>query len=609
MINFGDTGLIVQYIQIFLKENHDKTMQLSDIYDKQTHKALIEYLRLPEIISAHDMKNLLIKKFTLREKQPPNELIDGGGLWNFNYELTPDRLVFTNRDINTCFNGALKFIIDYKEKINEYCNQFGWNLTYCSKPNYIDASSKITFIIEQDSRKQLLPNKDIINMINFSTNDYLLNKCFVDENNAYHGFIQDSEYFKIAYIPIKAGDTFTISHGYKYSCEMAIGYTDNSLEELKSNSEICDVKNITSRLSKSKLGEINPGTYEVYNIPEDESCTYLLIQMPFKNNLMTPHSQKITIKLGDINQDGKITFDENDENSDYSLLKKYVMAIENNEPLPFKLSDKQKIAANLNKDIDINGNPVINKTDLLIFESKIKQFLNNGIPIDFGEIKYEPKINLSESDSDKLLVMFGDITKGNYNNELNIPITEFQDNPWIVHDEFLSYIMDSNIHKYSNISDITWLQNIIETLESKYHVKHYGLYDDANDYITNDKLIWNESKLLYEYYKNGLYTGIVMNNTGDIQNGYLRYENNMEKTEVTILNGKWLDNGVWNGMIVLSDGTISNNSSGNSLKEIVKQIQIQINKIYKNNASEQIKFINGYVNPLTEKYLNTLINN
>ena len=36
-INFGDTGLIVQYIQNFLKDNYNKNIHLSDEYDKETH--------------------------------------------------------------------------------------------------------------------------------------------------------------------------------------------------------------------------------------------------------------------------------------------------------------------------------------------------------------------------------------------------------------------------------------------------------------------------------------------------------------------------------------------------------------------------------------------
>ena len=44
-INFGDTGLIVQYIQNFLKDNYNKNIHLSDEYDKETHKALIDYLK------------------------------------------------------------------------------------------------------------------------------------------------------------------------------------------------------------------------------------------------------------------------------------------------------------------------------------------------------------------------------------------------------------------------------------------------------------------------------------------------------------------------------------------------------------------------------------
>ena len=98
MINFGDTGLIVQYIQNFLKDNYNKNIHLSDEYDKDTHKALIDYLKLPEIIDAIDLKDLLLSLFTFKEEQPPHRLINGGGIWNFDFEMTPTTITFYNRE-------------------------------------------------------------------------------------------------------------------------------------------------------------------------------------------------------------------------------------------------------------------------------------------------------------------------------------------------------------------------------------------------------------------------------------------------------------------------------------------------------------------------------
>ena len=607
MINFGDSGLCVQYIQNFLKDNYDRTIHLSDEYDKETHKALINYLRLPEILDSYTIKDRLIEKYTFREEDPPNLLIDGGGIWNFDFEITPKEITFYTRDINKCFDGGIKFLLQYIDDINDYCKQNGWYVSsytsFLNSPKSIE-NKKIKFTIKQENRKQLLPCKDIINMINFSTEEYLLNKCFLDENNAFHGFIQYSKYYKIAYIKAYPGDTFTISHGYKTPCEMAIAYTEQNLSELKN--DMGYVNNIISRMSKSTLGVVNPGEYQVYSIPNDCNCTYLLIQVPYED-IVSYNSSKTTILLGDINLDGKITFDENDENSDYSLLKKYVNELEIGKS-SFKLSNEQLIAANLNKDVDINGNPIIDINDVRIFKSQIDSFMSLGTPIDFGTATYEKKLNLTESDNNKLLIIYGDIEQGNVNNVLNIPIDEFQQNPWSIHDEFLSYLLGSTIHKYSDFRDIEWLQEKIKLYQPQYNELEWGKYDEPKDYILNEYFIWDKYTGTYKYYKRNIYTGYILDNSKDLQNGKLLDEETMRPSPISIKNGYWYYLDKWTGQIVLPSGIITKENAQYSLRQIIKDFQIETNAYYKNNSKEQIKFINGYLNPLTEQRLLLILN-
>lgn len=604
MINFGDRTLIVQYIQNFLKDNYNGNIHLSDEYDKDTHRALIEYLQLPEIIDSYSMKDLIIKKFTFREEQPPNALIDGGGVWNFDFDITLDTIRFYNRPINQCFDGGLRFINEYIDDVDELCRQHGWYLSYYTKFIY-DKNNEVNkvaeFILRQENRKQLLPVKDIIKMINFSMNDYLLGKCFLDEDNAYHGMIQDSNIYKISYIPAKPGDKFTISHGYKYPCEIAIGYTEYTLPELKSG-DYTTVYNIVSHLSKSTYGELNPGDYEVYEIPKDSDCKYLLIQMPYKNNLISPTSQKITVKIGDINQDGVIDIDENNPESDYMLLKRYVEAKTAGENLPFTLSGANLIAANINRDIDVNGNQIIDELDLKKFEAAKEAYKTLGKAIDFGETVYEKEIDLSESDYDRLLIIYGDIEENNVNNELNIPLEDYQLNPWSIHDCFLPYILGSAIHTYSDNRDIQWLQEQITKLQPRYNGLRWGYYDSAESFVSNDYIQWNEVKSVYEYYQNGLYSGYILS-SNDIFNSELRRENNLTLANIKICNGRILVDNKWCGKLVLADGTITKELSQFSLKEIIKTFQIRTNELYKEQSKEQIKFITGYLDPLTEKRL------
>lgn len=613
-VNFGDTGLIVQYIQNFLKDNYNKNIHLSDEYDKETHKNLIDYLKLPEIMEPNDIKDLLLSLFTFKEDKPPYKLIDGGGIWNFDFDMTPDKIIFWNRDINQCFNGALEFISNHMNDVDNVCRLHGWKLldytSFRYDKNSKDDEHKIRFTIIKDDREQLLPSNDIINMVNLSMNDYLLGKCFLDENNSYHGFIQDSNLYKISYIPAKPGEIFTISHGYKYPCELAIGYTNRTLLELK-HEDLSSVENIVSHLAKSKYGELNPGDYDIYTIPEDAECTYLLIQMPYKNNLVSSNSESIRLKIGDINQDGKIDYDENNPDSDFSILRDYVEAIKENKPHR-TLSGASLIAANINKDIDANGNQIVNEIDLELFKAKIKESQRTGNLIDFGETIYHKEIDLSNSDYDKLLIMYGNIEKnnldenGNYDNHLNIPLEEFQTNSWALHENFLSYILGACIHKYSNKEDIIWLQESIEKINELYNPINYGLYDEPKDYMSSDYIKWNEFKSLYEYYQNGLYSGYVLT-TNNIQNSELRREHDMVKTNMKIINGRLIINNEWNGQFVLQDGKITLGDARYSLKSLIKSFQLSTNDFYKNQTEDQIKFISGNLDPITEKRLKEIL--
>lgn len=608
MINLGDTGLIVQYIQNFLKDNYNPNIHLSDEYDKETHATLIEYLKLPEIIDSYSMKDLILQNFTFREEQPPNLLINGGGVWNFDFDITLDTIRFFNRPISQCFDGALRFINEYTDEIDELCRQHGWHLTHYSKFKYdknTQASSSIEFVLTKDSRKQLLPSKDIINMINLSTNEYLLGKCFLDENNAYHGVMQNSNKYKISYIPVKPGDKFTVSHGYKYPCEIAIGYTESTLQELKIN-EYVTVYNLVSHLSKSTYGELNPGDYVIYEIPKDSDAKYLLIQMPYKNNLISPTTKKINVQVGDINQDGIIDFDENNPESDYMILKRYVDAKSEGKDSPFTLSGINLIAANINRDMDIDGKPIVDEIDLKQFEAAIEAYNKLGKSIDFGEAVYEKEIDLSESDYDRLLVMYGDIEENNKNNELNIPIKDYQNTPWLIHDCFLPYILGSAIHTYSDARDVEWLQKQIVIIQPRYEGLRWGHYDSPESFISDDYFKWNETKSKYEYYINGLYTGYILS-SNDIFNSDIRRESNLTLMDIRIMNGKIMTNDKWTGKLVLKDGTITKELSQYSLREIVKQFQLSTNNFYKEQSKEQIKFINGFVDPLTEKRLKQAI--
>ena len=599
MINFGDSNLIVSYIQSWLKENYDNTLVLSDVYDKNTHKALINYLKLPKIVDSYKIKDMLINEFTYKETEPPHKLIDGGGLWNFNFEMTPFRIKFYTRDTNETFTNGILFILQHINDVDEFCRQYGWYVSFYTKTNYKSKTKNknIYFVINKLDRPQLLPSKDVLNMINLNCHDYILNKCFLDATNAYHGYIQNSNYYKILLIEAKPGDIFTISHGYEHSIEMAVGYVEASLNEIRNGNVI--VNDIYSHMHNSVNGMLATTNYITYGIPTNSECTYLLIQLPYNQKLSLSETKQYTIKIGDINNDGIV------DKTDLELLRQYVLATNNGNQPPFILDERSKIAANIKQDYDSNGNPIINDIDLSLFETRYLESQTSGTYLDFGTLNYEAQKSDIIDDVNKILVVNGAIEQ--YYGNSTVPLNEFSDNPWAIHEEFLPFIIGSAIHPYSNSNDISLLQEKIQKLNSRYIPKQWGYYDSAYDYLTNEKLIWNENKLHYEYWKNNVYTGYCYK-SNDLINGQFYSESQNILAPIKIINSKLYINNKWTNKIVTDDGNITTQDGINSLKELVKAFQVEANRYYyKQTGKTPIRFINGYVTPETEVYLNMVL--
>ena len=101
----------------------------------------------------------------------------------------------------------------------------------------------------------------------------------------------------------------------------------------------------------------------------------------------------------------------------------------------------------------------------------------------------------------------------------------------------------------------------------------------------------------------------MVTKNNDIQNATLRRENDNLKTNMKIINGRFFISNEWTGKFVLKNGLITSDDAKYSLKSIIKSFQLSSNDFYKNQTDEQIKFISGNVDPITEKTLKSLLNN
>ena len=122
-INFDDENLIVTNIQAFLKEEVDPMLVVSGCYDESTHEALIKYLKTPNTLDYISLREKIISEFTYRESFAPFSLIDGGGIFNFDIEDTPDRLWLYTRPTSACYNNGVAFISDHIEELSNFVSR------------------------------------------------------------------------------------------------------------------------------------------------------------------------------------------------------------------------------------------------------------------------------------------------------------------------------------------------------------------------------------------------------------------------------------------------------------------------------------------------------
>ena len=73
---------------------------------------------------------------------------------------------------------------------------------------------------------------------------------------------------------------------------MAVGYSSHSLREIKNADYL--IETIYSRLDNSLQGSVQPGDWIYYEVPKDSNATYLLVQMPYTNDLVATQNQKVT---------------------------------------------------------------------------------------------------------------------------------------------------------------------------------------------------------------------------------------------------------------------------------------------------------------------------
>lgn len=591
-INFEDEGIVVQYLQTFLKEYANRHTPVSGVYDQKTHDILISYLQKPNTADVRVVKDQLIQKYTYRNLLPPNEFIDGGGIYNFDFMLTNDEIKFYTKPTATFYKNGVNFISMHLSEVAEDAEKLGWSVEEAAVNATDDSGSGVNraiFYVRKTGIKNILPHKDVIQMVNLFNGKYYYKRCFIADSR-WDSVIDENANFKLAAIPCKPGDSFTLTHGFSSSCEMAVGYVDCSLQEIKHAGRY--VHNILNRLNSSPQGAVAPGDFITYTIPEDAIVTYMIVQLPFRDNLPTATSEKVVVKLGDVNLDGVV------DDIDVKILADWVNCKQAGITPSVTLEGDALIAANVTKDLDNDGKPIIDEEDVNVLQAAVQ----TGTTDSLGTYVYYRTNIASPYEQDRLLVMAGLAAMDPAN---NIPIDQFWKSPWSVNSRFVEYLFQRVIHPYSDIEDICWLQTNLAECVGAYTPTWYGTFDTMDQYISNIEFK-KDSKISDWYmYKDGANTGYRIFGGSDLQNAHVLDKNGQPTAYFTNAGVLYYNNRTTHN-IVLSSGKVFQEKYSSCLQQTLQQLQLSYNnrtKTLTNNRANVLTWTIGHYDVETDKYM------
>lgn len=292
-IKFNDRSLFVSYIQTFLKENYSNNVLPTNVYDSQTHEALINYLDQPNVVNMIDAEDGILEKFDEFNTM-------------FTLKRGNDTLTFTAKTIN---KNVFDFIELYFQDIKDYIESIGWEISTYSDyvdylydlngdqridnvdksmlKTYIETGSGLTeeqinqadfnldgstdmedynmlveyidtqkpfFVFKKQDRENYFPNKDMLKFINLFSNDFYFYKAIRDGKEIDDKVHDNLEgIYKICVIKCKPGTTYTIAHSSSITQRLVIG----SMVTNKRNLEVSKLQNVVDIM-------LPPGTPTLY---------------------------------------------------------------------------------------------------------------------------------------------------------------------------------------------------------------------------------------------------------------------------------------------------------------------------------------------------------
>ena len=541
-IKFGMDNFYVRYLKRFLNHELDMPTSLLGAFDKNDLQQVIKYLNLPNVKSMFEVQKEIQQKFTELKTL-------------FNMRMKDDYIIYTSKSISSQSSDFLRQNID---NLKDYCNSVGWEIINISDwidmskdingdgnvdlldrqiisniiggntqkytddiikkadinlDGYVDYSDlalldnymnngKLYLIIQQSSRKNYFPNKDMLIFINQFDGTFLYDWAIDDgsgDNRDDMPHISTVGGYKLALYACKPGQKVTIAHNSTQPVRLVIGGSRAHLKADIGNFELSNIVDVT----------LKSGDYIQYTCTSQDEGTgpdvnYLCIQCPSTyGNLSGSKKQTLQLDTGDINFDGRIDME------DYHLLARYTATGPGSEQYKWTPTPKQLAVMNCRKD---ETDPDITVRDA----EYLYRFINGDPKIpSLGFSYYDIEVS-ADYDSGVNVTNFL-IIDGHYDTDTNIPFLDFVNDDWIIHEKFFNYLFGIAINPYSSNEDIAYLQKLLQV----FYPEH--IYD--SNYFQTGIYTTNMQNLLKEYQKQRIsYT------TGD-----LNKDNNLTYADLEVL--------------------------------------------------------------------------
>lgn len=532
-IKFGMDNFYVRYLKRFLNHELDMPTSLLGAFDKNDLQQVIKYLNLPNVKSMFEV-----------QKEIQQTFIELKTL--FSVRMKDNYIIYTSKHIDS---QSSEFLQKNLDNIKEYCSSVGWEVVNISdwidmskdinndgnvdnldrkiisdiimgntknysdeiiqkadinldgKVDYSDLTlldnymndGKLYLTIQQSSRQNYFPNKDMLVFINQFDGTFLYNWAIDDgatdqrDDQPHHS----NGNYKIALYACKPGQKVTIAHNSSQPVRLIIGGSRANLKSDIENFELSNIVDTTLRSSE----------YIQYTCTSVADGTgpdvhFICIQCPSTyGNLSGSQKQTLQLDTGDINFDGRIDME------DYHLLARYTATGPGSEQYKWTPTPKQLAVMNVRKD-ETDPNITVRDAEYLY------RFINGDPKIpSLGFSYYDIEVSADYDSGVNVSNLL--IIDGHYDIDINIPVSDFVNDDWIIHEKFFNYLFGMAITPYSSNENIAYLQKLLQVFYPEY------IYD--TNYFQVGIYTKNMQNLLKEYQKQRIsYTTGDLNKDNEI---------------------------------------------------------------------------------------------